>query len=209
LPWNASGRRHHSVALGPTSADGSALRLDASQCFVGGPFEFRNLRVRQGSKAVTETRLRNGSHLKSQRHWTDDSRFGAVVSRARVEVGATIVGFGVGGIGLNCVQGGVLSGAAKISAVDVMPQKLERARRFGATHVIDASTCNPVEAVRDLSGGGVDYSFECVGNIGVVKQALESIAPGGTMTIVGVPKVGTSFDFVVHALTIARTSWSC
>ena len=135
--------------------------------------------------------------------------FGAVVNRARVEVGATMAVFGVGGIGLNCVQGGVLSGAAKIIAVDVMPQKLEWARRFGATHVIDASTCNPVEAVRDLSGGGVDYSFECVGNIGVIKQALESIAPGGTMTIVGVPKVGTSFDFVVHALTIARTSWSC
>jgi len=135
--------------------------------------------------------------------------FGAVVNRARVEVGATMAVFGVGGIGLNCVQGGVLSGAAKIIAVDVMPQKLEWARRFGATHVIDASTCNPVEAVRDLSGGGVDYSFECVGNIGVIKQALESIAPGGTMTIVGVPKVGTSFDFVVHALYQNKSILGC
>ena len=61
--------------------------------------------------------------------------FGAVVNRAQVETGATMAVFGVGGIGLNCVQGGVLAGAAKIIAVDVMPQKLEWARRFGATHV--------------------------------------------------------------------------
>ncbi len=100
--------------------------------------------------------------------------FGAVVNRAQVETGATMVVFGVGGIGLNCVQGGVLSGASKIIAVDVMAQKLEWAQHFGATHVIDASATDPVAAVKDLTGGGADYSFECVGNIAVIKQALES-----------------------------------
>jgi S-(hydroxymethyl)glutathione dehydrogenase/alcohol dehydrogenase len=135
--------------------------------------------------------------------------FGAVVNRARVETGSTMVVFGVGGIGLNCVQGGLLSGASKIIAVDVMAQKLEWAKRFGATHLVDASQTDPVAAVKDLTGGGADYSFECVGNIAVIKQALESIGPGGTMTIVGVPKVGTSYEFVVHALYQNKSILGC
>jgi len=135
--------------------------------------------------------------------------FGAVVNRAKVETGSTMVVFGVGGIGLNCVQGGVLSGASKIIAVDVMPQKLEWAQRFGATHIIDGSKTDPVAAVKDLTGGGADYSFECVGNVAVIKQALEAIGPGGSMTIVGVPKVGTSYDFVVHALYQNKSILGC
>src|SRR5438552_13089251 len=118
--------------------------------------------------------------------------FGAVVNRARVETGASMAVFGVGGIGLNCVQGGVLAGASKIIAVDVMPQKLEWARRFGATHTIDSSREDPVAAIKDLTGGGAEYTFEAVGNIAVIKQALEALGPGGALTIVGVPKVGTS-----------------
>jgi Zn-dependent alcohol dehydrogenase len=135
--------------------------------------------------------------------------FGAVVNRARVETGASMAVFGVGGIGLNCVQGGVLAGAAKIIAVDVMPQKLEWARRFGATHTIDSSKDDPVAAIKDLTGGGVDYSFEAVGNIAVIKQALEALGPGGALTIVGVPKMGTSFDFVVHALYQNKAILGC
>jgi len=135
--------------------------------------------------------------------------FGAVVNRARVEPGATMVVFGAGGIGLNCVQGGLLSGASQIIAVDVMAQKLEWARRFGATHVVDASKDEPVAAVKALTGGGADYAFECVGNVAVIKQALESIGPGGTMVIVGVPKVGTSYDFVVHSLYQNKSILGC
>jgi S-(hydroxymethyl)glutathione dehydrogenase/alcohol dehydrogenase len=135
--------------------------------------------------------------------------FGAVINRAKVETGATMAVFGVGGIGLNCVQGGVLAGASKIIAVDVMPQKLEWARRFGATHVIDSSKEDAVAAVRDLTGGGADYTFEAVGNIAVIKQALEALGPGGALTIVGVPKMGTSFDFVVHALYQNKAILGC
>ena len=135
--------------------------------------------------------------------------FGAVVNRAQVETGASMAVFGVGGIGLNCVQGGVLAGAAKIIAVDVMAQKLEWARRFGATHVIDSSRDDPVAAIRDLTGGGADYSFECVGNTAVIKQALEALGPGGALTIVGVPKVGTSYEFVVHSLYQNKSIHAC
>lgn len=135
--------------------------------------------------------------------------FGAVVNRAKVETGATMAVFGVGGIGLNCVQGGVLSGAAKIIAVDVSEQKLEWARRFGATHTINSAEVDPVEAIRDLTTGGADYTFEAVGNIEVIRQALAALGPGGALTIVGVPKIGTSFDFVVQALYQNKAILGC
>jgi len=135
--------------------------------------------------------------------------FGAVINRAKVETGASMAVFGVGGIGLNCVQGGVLAGASKIIAVDVVPQKLEWARRFGATHVIDSSATDPVAAIKDLTGGGADYAFEAVGNIAVIKQALEALGPGGALTIVGVPKMGSTFDFVVHALYQNKAILGC
>jgi S-(hydroxymethyl)glutathione dehydrogenase/alcohol dehydrogenase len=135
--------------------------------------------------------------------------FGAVVNRARVETGATMAVFGVGGIGLNCVQGGALAGAAKIIAVDVVAQKLEWARRFGATHTIDGSKEDPVAAVKDLTGGGADYTFEAVGNVAVIRQALEALGPGGTLTIVGVPKVGSTLEFVVHGLYQNKAVLGC
>jgi S-(hydroxymethyl)glutathione dehydrogenase/alcohol dehydrogenase len=125
---------------------------------------------------------------------------GAVLNRARVEAGSSMAVFGVGGIGLNCVQGGVLAGAAQIIAVDVNPQKLELAREFGATHAVDASRDDALAAVRDLTRGGADYTFECVGNLAVIRQALDAVAAGGTLTIVGVPRIGSTMELVVHSL---------
>lgn len=135
--------------------------------------------------------------------------YGAVINRAKVETGATMAVFGVGGIGLNCVQGGVLAGAAKIIAVDVVPQKLEWARRFGATHVIDSSKDDPVAAIKDFTGGGADYTFEAVGNLNVIKQALAALGPGGALTIVGVPQLGSSLDFVVKELYQNKAILGC
>jgi S-(hydroxymethyl)glutathione dehydrogenase/alcohol dehydrogenase len=134
---------------------------------------------------------------------------GAVVNRARVETGARMAVFGLGGIGLSCVQGGVLAGAAQIVAVDVVPAKLELARRLGATHAVDATRDDPVAAIRDLTGGGADYTFEAVGSVAVVRQALEALGAGGTLTIVGVPKLGTSLEFVVHALYQNKAILGC
>jgi len=134
---------------------------------------------------------------------------GAVLNRARVESGATMAVFGVGGIGLNVVQGGVLAGAAKIIAVDVNPEKLTLAEAFGATHAIDASREDPVEAIRRLTNGGADYTFEAVGNLATIQQALDAIAPGGTLTIVGVPKIGSKLEFVVHNLYNNKAILGC
>ena len=134
---------------------------------------------------------------------------GAVMNRAKVETGATMAVFGLGGIGLSCVQGGVLAGASKIVAVDVVPEKLALAKRLGATQVIDARSTDPVAAIRDLTGGGVDYAFEAVGTIPTIKQALETLGPGGTLTIVGVPKIGSSVDVVVHQLYQNKAILGC
>ena len=134
---------------------------------------------------------------------------GAVLNRAKIEAGATMAVFGLGGIGLNCVQGGVLGGASKIIAIDVVPQKLEWAGRLGATHLVDGSKDDPVKAIRDLSGGGADYTFECVGNLKVIQQALDALGAGGALTIVGVPQIGSSFAFPVHTLYQNKAILGC
>ncbi len=134
---------------------------------------------------------------------------GAVLNRARVETGASMAVFGLGGIGLSCVQGGVLAGAARIIAVDVVPAKLELARTLGATHTIDAAKDEPVAAIRDLTRGGADHTFEAVGNLAVIRQALDALGAGGSLTIVGVPKIGSRFDFVVHALYQNKAILGC
>ena len=97
--------------------------------------------------------------------------FGAATRTAQVEPGSIAVVFGAGGVGLNVIQGCVLSGAAMIVAVDVSPEKLETARSFGATHTINAAERgNVVKAVRALTQGGADYSFECVGRGEIISQ---------------------------------------
>jgi S-(hydroxymethyl)glutathione dehydrogenase/alcohol dehydrogenase len=134
---------------------------------------------------------------------------GAVVNRARVETGASMAVFGLGGIGLSCVQGGVLAGATTIVAVDVLAAKLELARRLGATHTVDASRDDPVAVIREVTRGGADYTFEAVGNVAVIRQALEALGPGGALTVVGVPRLGTSAEFVVHALYQNKAILGC
>jgi S-(hydroxymethyl)glutathione dehydrogenase/alcohol dehydrogenase len=135
---------------------------------------------------------------------------GAVLNRAKVEAGRTMAVFGAGGIGLNIVQGGVLAGAGKIIAIDLMPAKLEWARRFGATDTIDARDGDPVQKVKDLTRGrGVDYAFEAVGHLSAIEQAFNALAPGGTLTIVGVPKLDARADFLVNALRVDRAILGC
>lgn len=135
---------------------------------------------------------------------------GAVLNRARVEAGATMAVFGAGGIGLNVIQGGVLAGASRIVAVDLVPAKLEWARRFGATDVVDAREGDPVEAIRDLVGArGVDHAFEAVGSLNAIRQAFDALGPGGTLTVVGVPKLDARAELVVNALRLERRIQGC
>jgi len=118
---------------------------------------------------------------------------GAVIYTAKVEPGANVVVFGLGGIGLNVIQGARLAGADKIVGVDVNPSKRAMAEKFGMTHFV-----NPKEVAGDLvphlvelTGGGADYSFECIGNVNTMRQALECCHKGwGVSVIIGVAGAG-------------------
>ena len=115
---------------------------------------------------------------------------GAVVNTAKVPPNSSVVVIGCGGVGLNSVQGAKLSGANPIIAVDLLDNKLEAAKQFGATHTINSSvTSDPAAAVRDLTGGrGADYAFVTVGVAGPVTDAIGMVRRGGGVTLVGIPE---------------------
>ncbi|MBM3948531.1 MAG: Zn-dependent alcohol dehydrogenase [SAR202 cluster bacterium] len=115
---------------------------------------------------------------------------GAVLNRAKVETGSTVVVIGCGGVGMNVVQGAVLANAGKIIAVDKVKFKLDMAHSIGATHMIDASKEDPVKRVMEITDGGADYAFEVIGFPQTVRQAFDCIRPGGTCVMVGVPPKG-------------------
>ncbi len=117
---------------------------------------------------------------------------GAVLFSAKVEAGATVVVFGLGGIGLNVVQGARMVGAGQIIGVDINPAREAMARRFGMTHFINPTQVpNVVDAIVQLTDGGADYSFECIGNTQVMRQALECTHKGwGRSIIIGVAPAG-------------------
>ena len=110
---------------------------------------------------------------------------GAVIHTAAVEPGSTVAVIGCGGIGLSAINGAALAGASRIIAVDMVSSKLELARKFGATDVVDASDGEAIEKVRELTGGGVHYSFEAIGLKATAEQAFRMLRPGGTATVIG------------------------
>ena len=112
---------------------------------------------------------------------------GAVLHAARVPAGATVAVFGCGAVGISVIQGARLAHASRIIAVDLAPRKLDWAKQFGATDVVDASQEDPVKRIRALTGTGVGFAFEVVGLPITVDQALRSCDLGGVCTMIGVP----------------------
>jgi S-(hydroxymethyl)glutathione dehydrogenase / alcohol dehydrogenase len=119
---------------------------------------------------------------------------GAVLNTAAVEPGSAVAVVGCGGVGLNCIQGAALAGALRIIAIDAVETKLTLARQFGATDVIDASGGEVVQKVRDLTDGGVDYSFEAIGLKETAEQCFAMLRRGGTATIIGMIPEGTKIE---------------
>ena len=119
---------------------------------------------------------------------------GAVINTARIEPGCTVAVFGLGGVGLSAVQGARIAGARQIIAVDVVEPKLTHALDLGATHVVDASSQDPVEAIQNLTDGGVDYSFEAIGLKTAAEQAFYCLTPGGTATVIGIIPPGQKVE---------------
>lgn len=118
---------------------------------------------------------------------------GAVIYTAKVQPGANVVVFGLGGIGLNVVQGARIAGANMIIGIDINPKRKKLAEKFGMTHFINPNEVQGdlVSYLIDLTKGGADYSFECVGNVNLMRQALECCHKGwGISTIIGVAGTG-------------------
>ncbi|HEY3290259.1 MAG TPA: zinc-dependent alcohol dehydrogenase family protein [Anaerolineae bacterium] len=125
---------------------------------------------------------------------------GAVVNTARVAPGQSVAVFGLGGVGMSAVMGAHAAGAWPIIAVDLLDSKLDLARGFGATHVLNSSPVNAVQAVRDLTNGGVQFAFESVGNEQVLAQAFGATRRGGTTVTIGLPHPDKYVS--LHAVTL-------
>jgi S-(hydroxymethyl)glutathione dehydrogenase / alcohol dehydrogenase len=132
---------------------------------------------------------------------------GAVINTAKVEPGANVVIFGLGGIGLNVVQGARLAGADMIVGVDLNPNRKALAEKFGMTHFVNPSEVGGdlVPYLVDLTRGGADYSFECIGNVNVMRQALECCHKGwGVSVIIGVAPAGAEISTRPFQLVTGR-----
>jgi Zn-dependent alcohol dehydrogenase len=135
---------------------------------------------------------------------------GAVVNTARIQAGQSAVVFGLGGVGLSALLGAALVGAHPLVAVDVVPEKLELARALGATHTIDATGNDVVDAVRDATAGGAHYAFETVGSGAVLEQAYAATRRGGTTVTVGLPHPDQAFSIpAVSLVAEERTVKGC
>jgi S-(hydroxymethyl)glutathione dehydrogenase/alcohol dehydrogenase len=119
---------------------------------------------------------------------------GAVFHTAKVEPGTKVAVIGCGGVGLATINGAALAGAGRILAIDTLPAKLELAKAMGATDTINAAEGAVVKRARSLMGGGVNYSFECLGAKATAEQAFSMLAPGGTATIIGMIPFGTKIE---------------
>jgi S-(hydroxymethyl)glutathione dehydrogenase / alcohol dehydrogenase len=131
---------------------------------------------------------------------------GAVIFDAKVEPGSTVVVFGLGGIGLNCIQGARIAGASQIVGIDINEGKVELAEKFGMTDFINPKNVdNIVDAIVEMTGGGADYSFECIGNVNTMRQALECCHKGwGESWIIGVAGAGQEISTRPFQLVTGR-----
>jgi len=133
---------------------------------------------------------------------------GAVLNTAKVEAGSTVAVFGLGGIGLSCIQGAVMAQASRIIAVDINPGKWAMAEALGATDFVNPAEIDGKvsEYIADMTNGGVEYSFECIGNVDVMRDALECTRTGwGVSTIIGVAGAGQEISTRPFQLVTGRT----
>lgn len=128
---------------------------------------------------------------------------GAVFNTAQVAPGSSVAVFGAGGVGLNAIQGAAIAGAERIIAVDAQRRKLDLARTFGATHVVDAKEENAVKAIRELTAGrGVDYAFEAIGRKDTIEQAWAATRKAGTCVVIGLGSLKESASFKTFLLPL-------
>ena len=129
---------------------------------------------------------------------------GAVLNRAKVDRGDSVLVIGTGGIGLNVLQGARIAGALRIVAVDANPAKEAVARQFGATDFLTST-----EGVRELLPTGADHAFECVGRVELIRQAVDLLDRHGQAVLLGVPPAGAEASFVVSSMYLDKSILGC
>lgn len=127
---------------------------------------------------------------------------GSVLNALKVEAGSSFAAFGAGAVGLAAIMAAKVAGATTIIAVDVTQSRLDLALELGATHVINSREEDPVQKIRSITGGGVDYSLECSGRSEVLRQAIDAVTTLGTCGIVGATKIGTEVSFNINDVMI-------
>jgi S-(hydroxymethyl)glutathione dehydrogenase/alcohol dehydrogenase len=129
---------------------------------------------------------------------------GVVRHRAQIQIGDTVAVLGCGGVGLSVIQGAHLAGAARIVAIDISEDKLDRAREFGATDAVNATDVDPVKAVKDLLDGGADHALEVIGRAETIEQAFRMTRTHGTATVVGLTSPETLVSIPANELLMAE-----
>ena len=131
---------------------------------------------------------------------------GAVMNTLQPRPGASIAIFGAGTVGMSAVLAAVVCGCTTIIAVDIIPERLKKAKEFGATHTINAGEMEPVDAIRDITSGGAEFTLECVGNPKVLRQAVDALPRCGVCGLLGVvppgTEVGLDMDLIMNGRTV-------
>jgi aryl-alcohol dehydrogenase len=130
---------------------------------------------------------------------------GGVINTLKVKPGSSIAIFGIGSVGLSAIMAAAVSGCTQIIGIDVVDERLKLAKEFGATDIINSSQTNPVEQIRKLAGGGIEYTLECTGIPKVLRQAVDSLMMGGTCGLIGVAPVGVEVNLEMQTLLDGRT----
>jgi aryl-alcohol dehydrogenase len=130
---------------------------------------------------------------------------GAVMNTLQPRPGASIAIFGVGTVGMSAVLGALVCGCTTIIAVDINPDRLETAKELGATHTVNSGEVDPVEAILDITGGGAEFTLECVGNPKVLRQAVDALPRCGVCGLLGVVPPGTEVGLDMDAIMNGRT----
>jgi S-(hydroxymethyl)glutathione dehydrogenase/alcohol dehydrogenase len=134
---------------------------------------------------------------------------GAVLNTAKVPEGSTMVVVGCGGVGLNIIQGGQLANAGRIIAVDLLDNKLELAKQFGATDTVNGSQVDAVQTVREMTKDTVDFAFEAIGNVKAARQCFDMVRRGGTAVIVGMLPFGSELPLPGAAFLGEKKAIGC
>jgi S-(hydroxymethyl)glutathione dehydrogenase/alcohol dehydrogenase len=132
---------------------------------------------------------------------------GAAANTAQVRPGTTVAVFGCGGVGINVIQGAALCGAMRIIGVDIADDKLTYACQFGLTDTINGAREDPVAAIQELTGGGVDYGFEAVGSARVMEQVFAALSKGGTAVMVGMPAYREATSLALPVMPFFGERW--